>query len=127
MRPPSEPLGVDPIWGRPAVGSGTGSVAGTPAAFSCEAALFRQIVPTRAGHHEAMPAEAIATARGAHCTPSGMPLSAAAVRAAPEWPAIEAWAEARPKLVSSLYLFGSRMRGDHNEDSDPDIALVGGP
>ena len=56
-----------------------------------------------------------------------MPLTASDVRTAPEWPALEAWARERPRLVESVYLLGSRMRGDHGPDSDLDIALVGGP
>ena len=64
---------------------------------------------------------------GACRKPPGVPLTAADVRAAPEWAALEAWARSRPGLVDCLYLLGSRMRGDHADDSDLDIAIVGGP
>ncbi len=66
-------------------------------------------------------------AQGACRKPQGVPLTAAGVRAAPEWAALEAWNRRRPGLVDSLYLLGSRMRGDHSDDSDLDIAIVGGP
>ena len=56
-----------------------------------------------------------------------MPLAAAEVCAVPEWPRVVEWVAARPALVESVYLLGSRMRGDHGPDSDLDIALIGGP
>ena len=61
------------------------------------------------------------------CKPPGVPLTAADVHAAPGWAAIEDWARSKADLVDSLYLLGSRMRRDHVDDSDLDIAMVGGP
>ncbi len=65
--------------------------------------------------------------RGACRKPPGVPLAAAAVRAAPEGAALEAWIRSRPGLVDSLYLLGSRTRGDRRDDSDLDLTIVGGP
>jgi predicted nucleotidyltransferase len=36
--------------------------------------------------------------------------------------AISTWAEGKP-LVKHVYIFGSRVRGDHRHDSDIDVAV----
>ena len=52
------------------------------------------------------------------------PLSAADVLSAPEWLEVAAWARTHSSQLVGIYLFGSRMRGDHRPESDMDIALV---